>query len=380
MRDGSCSVLGVTVRVLCLACLGVSCQACLPVSIAFACLFMGHCVSVLRSGLVCAVQDIEDRIENLVATGVLQKGLSAGASLANDATFCVWLAPDPSDDGGVEESKSFAGEGESETKSGEPVTDAEAMPPIKSPSLMRQYSVDDVRDTHWPPCCCCCCCCPVDVRSLPQRPLRLLFAHLCLGLSAGGVSCDVPALPPTPSLSSPCACDPVQNIRTSVLHPESSVQVLTGDLLVDRLLTKSQSISEVLGITVSEAEILGAAYDWDVTAVVSNYVRDSAKTRGDAGLSVIPSRAPAVTLPGTVSCIVCTDEVDGSAAFALWCGHTFCNDCWGQHVRSQVGYPLTALIHPSRAPSSTCPLPPPSFCHPLGENRTPIGSQPHGYV
>jgi len=213
--------------------------------------------------------DIEDRIENLVATGVLQKGLSAGASLANDATFCVWLAPDPSDDGGVEESKSFAGEGESETKSGDPVTDAEAMPPIKSPSLMRQYSVDD-------------------------------------------------------------------NIRTSVLHPESSVQVLTGDLLVDRLLTKSQSISEVLGITVSEAEILGAAYDWDVTAVVSNYVRDAAKTRGDAGLSVIPSRAPAVTLPGTVSCIVCTDEVDGSAAFALWCGHTFCNDCWGQHVRSQV--------------------------------------------
>lgn len=104
----------------------------------------------LRCVWACCVQDIEDRIENLVATGVLQKGLSAGASLANDATFCVWLAPDPSDDGGVEESKSFAGEGESETKSGDPGTDAEAMPPIKSPSLMRQYSVDDVGDTDLP--------------------------------------------------------------------------------------------------------------------------------------------------------------------------------------------------------------------------------------
>jgi hypothetical protein len=43
-----------TVRVLCFACLGASCQACLPVSIAFACLFMGHGVSALRSGLRCA--------------------------------------------------------------------------------------------------------------------------------------------------------------------------------------------------------------------------------------------------------------------------------------------------------------------------------------
>lgn len=131
----------------------------------------------------------------------------------------------------------------------------------------------------------------------------------------------------------------MQNIRTSVLHPESSVQVLTGDLLVDRLLGKAHSVSEVLGVPVAEAEILCAAHDWDVHGLVSSYVRDAAKTRGDAGLSVVPGRASAASAASPsdlVTCIVCTDEVEPSAAFSLWCEHTFCNDCWSQHVRSQV--------------------------------------------
>ena len=35
-------------------------------------------------------------------------------------------------------------------------------------------------------------------------------------------------------------------------------------------------------------------------------------------------------------CIVCTDTVSASDAFALHCGHMFCNSCWGQHVESQI--------------------------------------------
>ncbi len=53
-------------------------------------------------------QDVEDRLENLVATGLLAKGLASGSSSAHDSDFSVWLAHDALDDG-VEESKSFAG-------------------------------------------------------------------------------------------------------------------------------------------------------------------------------------------------------------------------------------------------------------------------------
>ena len=89
-----------------------------------------------------------------------------------------------------------------------------------------------------------------------------------------------------------CVCCSVlleQNVRTSVLHPESTVQVLSGDVLVDRLLGKIQALAEVLGVSHPEAEILLAAHDWDVTAVVTDYVRDKAKARGDVGLPLIPA-------------------------------------------------------------------------------------------
>jgi len=36
------------------------------------------------------------------------------------------------------------------------------------------------------------------------------------------------------------------------------------------------------------------------------------------------------------ACLVCYDDLDDSNSFALECGHTFCKDCWVEHVRSSI--------------------------------------------
>lgn len=38
-----------------------------------------------------------------------------------------------------------------------------------------------------------------------------------------------------------------------------------------------------------------------------------------------------------VSCGTCLCEVRRADATAMDCGHLFCNDCWGQHLRIQIG-------------------------------------------
>ena len=132
-------------------------------------------------------------------------------------------------------------------------------------------------------------------------------------------------------------CD-YQTVRSTLLHPESVVQVLTGNLLIDRLLSKTQTVTEVLGVSPAEAERLAASRDWTIDFLAADYVRDPAKTREDAGLPPVPSHAPApaVDPTQTLMCMVCTDDVSASDVFQLWCGHQFCKTCWSLHICGQI--------------------------------------------
>ena len=79
-----------------------------------------------------------------------------------------------------------------------------------------------------------------------------------------------------------------------MLHPESVVQLLTGNVIVDRLLTRCQTVVDMLGVSLSEAEVLCASRDWDVEALVNDYVRDAAKAREGAGLKPVASARSAL--------------------------------------------------------------------------------------
>jgi hypothetical protein len=120
-----------------------------------------------------------------------------------------------------------------------------------------------------------------------------------------------------------------------VLHPQHAVQSLSGDAIVDRLMGMSSTVSEVLGVSLAEAEILCATHDWDVDGVVKDYVRDPIKTRADAGIR--PLGRPLPPPPsGTVCCAVCCNDVPAHLSFSLWCQHVFCTECWISHVQAQV--------------------------------------------
>lgn len=65
-----------------------------------------------------------------------------------------------------------------------------------------------------------------------------------------------------------------------------------------------------------------------------------ATCRTGAGLSATPSAASVSASNVDVVCGVCDDSVGSSLALTLWCGHTFCTDCWAAHAEScmnQVG-------------------------------------------
>lgn len=243
--------------------------------------------------------DVEDRVETLLSQGVLHKGFVVGASSAHDSALAVWMTEDSSDFG-VEESK-HAGDEESESKSGD---------------LSVAVAVTD--------------------ESTPPASLK------------------------SPSLIRQYSID--SSVRATILHPESSVQVLTGNLLIDRLLSKTATVSELLGVSLSDAEILCASRDWDLELLSADYVRDPAKTREDAGLIVVPRAAVPLSRAGsgTVSCSVCTDDVPAGDMFTLWCQHQFCNTCWTQHIKSQIEeakVPVRCMVFGCKAKLSSYDLP-----------------------
>ena len=126
-----------------------------------------------------------------------------------------------------------------------------------------------------------------------------------------------------------------------MLLPANAVVSMTGDVLVDRLLDKTQMVADVLGVTLSEAEVLVSSRDWNLELLIEDYGRDPGKTRNDVGLPVT-AVGTAVGCSGhdvagdTSSCVVCMSEVPTCDLFAPRCGHAFCKPCWRCHITCSI--------------------------------------------
>lgn len=84
---------------------------------------------------------------------------------------------------------------------------------------------------------------------------------------------------------------------------------------------------EMLSIREHHARTLLIHHRWDVEKLFADVDRGIAALFAEAGVSVDEQCDPDTTVPSTVTCEICMEDVPGHEATKMDCGHCFCNSC-----------------------------------------------------
>ena len=122
---------------------------------------------------------------------------------------------------------------------------------------------------------------------------------------------------------------------------------------VDLAMVQEQQIGHVASIFElprPTASALLRKFRWNDEKLTQALLEDAGKTLRDAGLGddeaedSAKRQRPAdeggstfAVAPARFECSVCFSECAPSDTSALCCGHRFCNDCWGGHLKAQLG-------------------------------------------
>ncbi len=104
-------------------------------------------------------------------------------------------------------------------------------------------------------------------------------------------------------------------------------------------------VTAVLGesFPMSYARSLLEAYKWDELKALNAYTENPERLSKELGFAA-PNTAGA---SAGRSCSICyDDDVDQDALVALWCGHTFCTDCWKAYLALKVKEMATHITCP----------------------------------
>lgn len=84
----------------------------------------------------------------------------------------------------------------------------------------------------------------------------------------------------------------------------------------------------MLSLREHHARTLLIYHRWDVEKLFAVYV-DKGKTAlfAEAGVSVDEHQDPDPSVPSSVMCDICIEDVPGREATRMDCGHCFCNSC-----------------------------------------------------
>ncbi|PSC75216.1 putative E3 ubiquitin-ligase ARI1 isoform X2 isoform A [Micractinium conductrix] len=101
-------------------------------------------------------------------------------------------------------------------------------------------------------------------------------------------------------------------------------------------------VQGIMGCSATVARTLLTYFNWDAEAVLGTiaergqdevYKRAGLLSQSDEAVGTAAGAPP----PGAdVACLVCMCDVPAGEATAMGCGHTFCNDCWREHMRINI--------------------------------------------
>ncbi|GFP85434.1 probable E3 ubiquitin-protein ligase ari2 [Phtheirospermum japonicum] len=108
-------------------------------------------------------------------------------------------------------------------------------------------------------------------------------------------------------------------------------KVITKESLLAAQTQDLRRVMDLLSVREHHARTLLIHYRWDVETLFAVYV-EKGKNRmfTEAGITMVVDLDPADST-STVMCNICMDDVPGTDATLMDCGHCFCNTCWTEH-------------------------------------------------
>lgn len=101
-------------------------------------------------------------------------------------------------------------------------------------------------------------------------------------------------------------------------------------------------VKSILGCSTTTARALLIFFSWDAETVLGTIAeRGQEEVYKRAGLlsqaeESFPAAAVGSSGSSEVTCMVCMCDVAPAEATTMECGHTFCNDCWREHMRISI--------------------------------------------
>ncbi|KAJ3703444.1 hypothetical protein LUZ61_007149 [Rhynchospora tenuis] len=122
----------------------------------------------------------------------------------------------------------------------------------------------------------------------------------------------------------------------------SESSVITKESLLAAQREDLRKVMDLLGVNEHNARTLLMHYRWDVERIfelLDQKGRD--RLFSEAGVTLYKNMK---SLTGTVTCMICFEEVLPDASTEMDCGHRFCNDCWTGHFIVKINEGLSRRI------------------------------------
>ncbi|PNW70486.1 hypothetical protein CHLRE_17g721950v5 [Chlamydomonas reinhardtii] len=116
--------------------------------------------------------------------------------------------------------------------------------------------------------------------------------------------------------------------------------VLNQDAIVKLQAEAVADVVAILGVKSSVAKTVLMYFRWDKEALMSKVAeRDPESVLKQAGVAITDagSAGPNGQQGGPIMCRVCFTDTEQAETTSMDCGHAFCNDCWRQHFKTQIG-------------------------------------------
>ncbi|XP_054786647.1 probable E3 ubiquitin-protein ligase ARI2 isoform X2 [Prosopis cineraria] len=108
--------------------------------------------------------------------------------------------------------------------------------------------------------------------------------------------------------------------------------VITRESLLAAQKEDLRRVMEMLSLREHHARTLLIYHRWDVETLFEVYVdKGKAALFAEAGVSVDGQCDPDPSVPSSVRCDICIEDVPSHEATRMDCGHCFCNSCWTEH-------------------------------------------------
>ncbi|KAL9296448.1 hypothetical protein ACSQ67_022344 [Phaseolus vulgaris] len=111
-----------------------------------------------------------------------------------------------------------------------------------------------------------------------------------------------------------------------------TTKVITKESLLVAQKEDLRRVMEMLSVREQHARTLLIYHRWDVEKLFAVYVdKGKAFLFGEAGVSVDQHPDSDSSVPSTVMCYICMEDVARVETTRMDCGHCFCNSCWIEH-------------------------------------------------